>query len=256
MSVSLPDRAVAGARVLLLDYDGTLVHFADRPELAAPDPSLVALLSSLAARPGNLVHIVSGRTRDSLERWLGSLPIGLHAEHGLWSRFTPDSAWVSSSSASRAWMPRVRALLEGFAARAPGSWVEEKTASLAWHYQLADAALGAALAAEVRAALSASADDYDVLDGVQVVEARAQGIHKGVIVPEVVKRAPEGSLVLAIGDDVTDEDLFGALPPGGQSYKVGPGPTRASHRLADVDAVRALLTTLLAPENPLPARYP
>ena len=36
--------------------------------------------------PGRyVVHVVSGRRRDTLERWLGALPIGLHAEHGFWS---------------------------------------------------------------------------------------------------------------------------------------------------------------------------
>ena len=95
------DLAVLSARlrsaerlVLLLDYDGTLVPFARAPDLATPDPPLRELLTALAAKPGVYVHIVSGRSKETLERWLGSLPIGLHAEHGYWSRV--PTAWLSS----------------------------------------------------------------------------------------------------------------------------------------------------------------
>jgi trehalose 6-phosphate synthase/phosphatase len=234
-------RSVA-ARVLLLDYDGTLVPFADRPELAAPDPQLVALLSSLAADPSNAVHVVSGRSRESIERWLGALAIGLHAEHGLWSRYAASAPWTSAS-VGRDWMQRVRRTMDDFSARAPGAWTEEKSASLAWHYRLAGPAVGAPLAAELHAALARGAEGYEVLDGTCVVEARPIGVHKGTVVAEIVRRAPVGSAILAIGDDVTDEDLFAALPEGAASYKVGAGPTRAKHRLADVDAVRALLSS-------------
>src|SRR5262245_12510866 len=64
---------VAPARVLLLDYDGTLVPFAQTPDLACPDDELLALLRALGASPGTDVHVVSGRSRQSLEQWLGAL---------------------------------------------------------------------------------------------------------------------------------------------------------------------------------------
>ncbi len=81
----------AESLALLLDYDGSLVRFASIPELAVPDPDLLALLRALSARPATEVHIVSGRKRDDLERWLRDLPVFLHAEHGLWTR-PPGSA--------------------------------------------------------------------------------------------------------------------------------------------------------------------
>ena len=82
--------------VVLLDYDGTLVPFAPRPEMAAPDPELLALLADLSRRPGCSLHIVSGRPREDLERWFADLPIGLHAEHGLFSRV--DGDWLARGS--------------------------------------------------------------------------------------------------------------------------------------------------------------
>src|SRR5262249_11988886 len=84
----------ASELVLILDYDDTLVPFADTPELARPDPELMSLLAALATRPKTRVHIASGRTRDYLERWFGRLPLSLHAEHGFWTRESPESQWV------------------------------------------------------------------------------------------------------------------------------------------------------------------
>ncbi|MCA1685400.1 MAG: trehalose-6-phosphate synthase, partial [Planctomycetia bacterium] len=74
----------ASRRLLLLDYDGTLVPLKPTPELAAPGLELLATLSRLAAA-GEVV-IVSGRSRASLDAWLGRLDVGLVAEHGAWVR--------------------------------------------------------------------------------------------------------------------------------------------------------------------------
>ena len=89
----------------------------------------------LAGRPGTEVHVVSGRTRETLEAWLGALPIGLHAEHGLWSRPLGAPDWIAPDLPAAGWQPAVLAILQDFAARTPGSLVEEKTASVAWHYR-------------------------------------------------------------------------------------------------------------------------
>ena len=97
--------------VLLLDYDGTLVPFAPTPDLAEPDDELIGLLRGLAARPDTEIHIVSGRTRETLERWLGALPIGLHAEHGFLSRPPGAAEWVSGMLPSQDWRPAALALM-------------------------------------------------------------------------------------------------------------------------------------------------
>lgn len=53
-------------------------------------------------------------------------------------------------------------------------------------------------------------------------------------------------LLVAIGDDQTDEDMFRALPMRAISIRVGPGESRAGFRVADHRAVRTLLSSLLA----------
>src|SRR5262249_17929825 len=74
--------AKARRRTFLLDYDGTLRELVTHPVLAAPSTELRELLVHMATLPRSDVHIVSGRTRESLEAWLGDLPVHLCAEHG------------------------------------------------------------------------------------------------------------------------------------------------------------------------------
>ncbi len=233
---------------LLLDYDGTLVPFAATPGLAEPDDELIALLRKLAARPLTEVHVVSGRTRETLERWLGALPIALHAEHGLSSRAPGASAWSTGAVPPQDWRPRVLALMHAFAGRTPGALVEEKSAGVAWHYRLANRELGGsqARALKLELALLLGPAPVEILDGAKVIEVLARGVHKGRLVPALLARAPAGALLVAIGDDRTDEDLFAALPEGALAVHVGPEPTRAPIRLGGVPEVRALLRAVAA----------
>jgi trehalose-6-phosphatase len=73
---------------------------------------------------------------------------------------------------------------------------------------------------------------------------RPHGIHKGRAVAQVLAHSEPGALVLAIGDDRTDEDLFAALPDGSVAVHVGPAPSRAPIRIRDVSAARALLARI------------
>jgi trehalose 6-phosphate synthase/phosphatase len=228
---------------LLLDYDGTVVPIVSGPALAAPDDALLEQLSELAGTPDIDVHVVSGRARETLENWLGTLPIGLWAEHGLWYRPRPSGQWESMVPAQREWMDRVRPIILRSIHATPGSLVEEKTASFAWHYRMADPDLGERHARVLRAALTNVLSDapVEILDGSKVVEVRLRNVSKGLVVAHLASSA--GTLV-AVGDDRTDEDMFTALPSSGVAIHVGPLSSTAQYRLRDWRAVRDLLSSL------------
>ena len=232
---------------LLLDYDGTLVPIAQAPDLAVPDPDLIDLLTALSSRPGTSIHIVSGRPRDVLEQWFGDLPVALWAEHGTYHRPTPAAAWESTVPIPTDWINRVEPIFEQFTANTPGSLIERKGASMAWHYRIADAEFGARQAHELRMLLgdALSNQPLEVIEGKKVVEVRLRGVSKAVVAHRVTAGAAEPPAILAAGDDRTDEDLFEALPEGSLRVAIGARRSRATHWLPDSRALRALLRTLL-----------
>jgi len=241
----LMGRITGAARVVLvLDYDGTLVGLREMPELALPDSSLLGLLALLSTTCD--VHLASGRSREVVDRWFGTLPIGLWAEHGLWHRPAPGQPWQKRAEVSTEWMPEIRERMEDFVARAPGARVEEKSASIAWHYRLVEPGTGAMQAEALKRDLEQrlAGRPLEVIEGHKVVEVRQTAVDKGTVVREVVSQAPAGALVVAIGDDRTDEDMFAALPPDGVAIRVGAGDSSAPYRLDSPTAVRALLGAL------------
>jgi trehalose 6-phosphate synthase/phosphatase len=234
--------------VLFLDYDGTLVPLAPHPDLAAPDAELLDLLERLSRRAGTAVHLVSGRDRAAMEKWFGALPLALHAEHGLWTRAARSPDWAAALTADAdSWKAKVRPLLETFTRATPGSFVEEKSAGLAWHYARAEREFGPSQALELRLHLMdlLSNAPVHVLTGERVLEIRTQGVDKGSIVARTLASEPETALPVAFGDDATDEELFAAIPERGFAVHVGPSRSRALWRLPDPRAVRKLLSRLV-----------
>jgi trehalose 6-phosphate synthase/phosphatase len=233
--------------LLLLDYDGTLVPFANTPGLAVPDDELKELLRRLADRPGTAIHILSGRTRDTLEDWFGDLPIALHAEHGYWSRLGPKDRWEALFEAPTDWKEKIFPLLEQFVYSTPGSLIEDKYACLAWHYRMADPDFGAIQAEKLKLMLESESGalPVEVMRGAKVIEVRLRGANKGALANRIIASDDGRSTLFAMGDDRTDEDMFAALQPGGLTVHVGLGPSGARYRVEDWRAARRLLASIL-----------
>jgi trehalose 6-phosphate synthase/phosphatase len=249
-SVGAVQRAFRSAarRILYLDYDGTLVPLAARPADATPGPEVAEIVAGLARRRGTTVVIISGRPAADLERWFGHLRrVWLVAEHGALLRAPGDKTWQPMRpGADMGWKDRVRPVLDHFAARAPGSTVEEKEFALAWHYRQVEPEFGDWLAAEVAATLDQQlgGTELAVLRGNKVVEVRFAWATKGEVATRVRDVDPPPDFELAIGDDRTDEDLFERLPAEAWTIRVGRGATRARFRVAGSSATLALLAAL------------
>jgi trehalose 6-phosphate synthase/phosphatase len=236
----------SSTRALLLDYDGSLVPFANHPKQAQPDPELLELLRGLCVEPCNCVFIISGRSRADLERWFGQIPLGLVAEHGIWLR-PPGGEWRMLRVLASGWMSQIRPILQLHVDRLPGALLEEKEFSLAWHYRRADPEQASVRAKEL---LDDLADytrniEVQVLEGDKVIELRNTGVTKGTAALEWLALSP-AEFVLATGDDWTDEDLFRALPSRAFSIRVGLAKTAARYHVGSHSAVRRLLRDLQA----------
>lgn len=238
--------AAASHRLLLFDYDGTLEPFARRPSLAEPSVRLRTVLSLLSTDQRNMVVILSGRDRDSLDRWFGKFPLALAAEHGCWLK-DRGKAWAPSSRGHTEWKPQVLTILQQYADRLPGAFVEEKEYSLVWHYRTADPDQARPLAAELMDRLISFTANLNVQTflGSKVIEVRIAGVNKGAAVTHWLSGEPF-DFILAIGDDSTDEDLFAALPEKAITIRVGVTTTRARYTVQDVGNVLALLEKLVS----------
>lgn len=235
----------AGKRLLLFDYDGTLVPFARKPELAVPGKDLLKLLNSLAQVPQNTVVIVSGRPKDTLEEWFGNLPINLVAEHGGFIKMH-GGKWEKAVRTNTQWKNDVLPLLQLFTDRCPRTFTEEKLMSVAWHYRNADADLGFVRSRELVHTLSELSvqQDFQVLDGNRVVEVRSRGIDKGTAAAKWINE-PGYDFIMAVGDDKTDEDMFRRIPQDGFSIRVGLVPSAAQYNFKSQQDVIVFLGRLV-----------
>ena len=235
----------AERRLLMLDYDGTLVPFAATPGQARPSPRVYELLEKLASDPRNEVVIISGRQRDSLEEWLGELPIDLVAEHGVWLRGR-SGQWVTAEPMSDEWKPRILPILELFVDRTPGAFVEVKDFSVAWHYRAIHPGLAETRVSELKEALVGIAGDLDlnIMEGNKVVEIKSAKVNKGSAAHRWMCR-DDGAFVMAIGDDRTDEDMFEMAPADAWTIKVGRGSTHAHFSIRSVRDVYDLLSSMV-----------
>ncbi|MEO8887518.1 MAG: bifunctional alpha,alpha-trehalose-phosphate synthase (UDP-forming)/trehalose-phosphatase [Mucilaginibacter sp.] len=237
----------ANRRLILLDYDGTLVAFNENPMLAAPEAELIQLLTKIAENRQNDIYIVSGRDGNTLDEWLGTLPIGMIAEHGSVTKQIGGS-WLSENAGDILdWKPKIESVMNAYTERCPGTFVEHKRFSLAWHYRTAGALDGSLRAKELYEELLkiTALLDLDVLNGNKVIEVRNKGINKGVAVSQLLKKN-EYDFILCIGDDKTDEDMFKKLArtPGAFTIKVGNEASFAKYNLLNPDAVKSLLQSL------------
>lgn len=234
----------AARRLFLLDYDGSLVSFKDNPGDLKPDRRLRSALRTLSSSGKNELVIISGRDRKTLAGWLGDVTNGLAAEHGLWIR---RREWKKIDFVSDGWKEEIRPILEVFVDRTPGSLVEEKDFSLAWHYRKVDPALSGVRVGELKDMLSHITANMEigVLEGNKVIEIKGSFINKGKAASHWL-RARKWDFILSVGDDWTDEDIFEQLPEDAYSIKVGFGASKARYRVSSTDEARNLIFSLAA----------
>ncbi len=234
-----------GKRCILLDYDGTLAPYHKIPAQASPNPELLRLLEMLCSDSKNKVVIISGRDADTLEKWLGYLPLSLVAEHGASIRYTGGS-WQPQVTVSPEWKDQIRPLLELFVTRCVGSAIEEKKNTLAWHYRNTHPDLGFVRSRELRNSLLQLTTNtpLQVVDGNKVLEVRLVGIDKGTTAQKIIDSfTPD--FILCVGDDTTDEDMFRVLRDRGHTVKVGRGNTAAEYTMPAQGQVIPFLRSLL-----------
>ena len=235
-------------RCILLDYDGTLVPFSRLPSEASPDNAVTDTLSRLTSDKRNHVIVISGRDLSSLDRWLGAMPLTLVAEHGASFKMR-NGTWQQLVSVSDLWKDEIRRIMQLFVIRCAGSFIEEKTNTIAWHYRNTQTGLGFSRSRELLNTLSQLIQNttLQVIDGNKVVEVRIAGFDKGATALKIVNEQ-DPDFVLCIGDDTTDEDMFKALEGEAYTIKVNNGASAAQYTILSQQQVLPLLNKLITPQ--------
>jgi trehalose-phosphatase len=201
-------RASASPSLLVAtDVDGTIADVELDPSRVHIRPDALAPLARLARAFGVHVAVISGRTMDSLRPLTRSLdPISRVAEHGAFLALADGSTLAAPLLVSPHILARVACSAESAASRVPGMRVERKLTSVAMHVR----AVAAQHRAEALSTLSsfracALAANMIVVDGREVVEARASRWSKADALAALLERLPNETFVVYAGDDTTDE---------------------------------------------------
>lgn len=248
-------------RLILLDYDGTMTPQSsmDKP----PSDEVMQLLGTLCRDPKNTVFIVSGRSREKLDKMFSSCEkLGISAEHGYFTRWTRDSPWEAITNAANfEWKQIVHPVMELYAEATDGSFIEEEESAMVWHYQDADFDFGSCQAKELLDHLENVLTNEPVMvkRGKHKVEVKPQGVNKGVVVDNLIatmrKRSKTPDFVLCIGDDRSDEDMFESIGKANSdpvllpiaevfACTVGQKPSMAKYYLDDTFEVLMMLGRL------------
>ncbi|WP_158973502.1 bifunctional alpha,alpha-trehalose-phosphate synthase (UDP-forming)/trehalose-phosphatase [Cellulophaga sp. L1A9] len=246
LSAKLLDRITdnyknAKRRLLFIDYDGTLAGFHNNPQKASPDEELYELLDAISSQENTDMYLISGRDKETFTKWFLPKKYNMIVEHGVWiSENGADFSLLEN--VKKDWMEKIQPVLESFVDRTPGSFIEEKNYSLAWHYRKTDPDFGQKRATELNTVLTSliANDDLSVLNGNKVMEIKSSNVNKGRAALRMYGKH-DYDFVFAIGDDWTDEFMFQELPESAVTVKVGLQKTSAKYYVDGTKDVRKLL---------------
>jgi trehalose 6-phosphate phosphatase len=230
---------------ILLDIDGTLLDLARTPREVWVPPGLAATLHALHERTNGALALVSGRSLNDIDLIFAPERFPAVGGHGAEMRLSIDSEAVATHAPPMD--QELKRRLAAIARLSPGILLEDKGYSLALHYRLAPHAEKAIYEAVslIRADLPNA--PIEVLPGKCVCEIKQSGFDKATGVHELMLHEPfTGRRPIFIGDDVTDESVFAAMPGlGGLAFSVGRRAQGVAGHFDEPSNVRAWLLRLV-----------
>ena len=208
----------AGSIALLLDVDGTLIDIGPSPFEVDVSQTLKQSLARLMDLTGGALALVSGRPIRDLDRLFAPLVLPAVGGHGAEMRLGEGTGVSRVADLPVA----LRQRLIGAIDPRLGLEFEDKGYSVALHYRKAPEHEERLRAHVVAARAAFPAEDTEVLPGKMMIEVKRPGIDKGAGIRELMRHRPfAGRMPVFIGDDVTDEAAFAAMPAlGGLGFSV------------------------------------
>lgn len=248
---SLPRDVDPARTAFFLDFDGTLVAIAPRPDDVVLKAGTRRALERLAAAADGALAIVSGRALSDLDRHLGQFLAPAVGAHGAEIRRVAGGKVETLGDATP--LAERYDVLRRFADK-NDLLLEKKAGAITVHFRSRPELERDAVALIER--LTEGEPSLRAFVGNKVAEIGLAGIDKGSAVAALMEQAPfAGRTPLVAGDDTTDEDAFAEVRRrGGVAIKVGPGETAATYRAEDhpkfLDWLIALADRAAAAEVP------
>jgi trehalose 6-phosphate phosphatase len=235
-----PRLASSRTIALFLDFDGTLVDIRPRPDMVRVHPAARRTLASLARSPRFRVWVISARRRADIRARLRVPAVRYLGLYG-WERGPSLPAPPSSP------IFHVKSFLAGTLPAHPSIWLEDKEHTIAVHYRGAPEHVRRAALERVHRAVDAWRSRVRVAPGKCVWEIVPIDLNdKGAAVRRELAALPTRALPVYVGDDLSDESAFAALPHGVGIRVGGLRSTRARYRLDGAGDVRHFLEKLQA----------
>ena len=233
----VPEMPPLDGAIVFIDFDGTLVEIADRPDAVEVLPGVHDLLSDLYRETGGATVVVSGRRMEDIERFLPDFPGTVIASHGAEVK-DRGKLWRHEAGSSEH-LDSIRRLAATWAESEPDVLVEDKPCSVALHFRQAPDRMGDA--ERVLGAVVQQHPGFVLHHAKMALEVHPEDVSKRAAVERLMGRWP-GRVPVAFGDDATDEGMFEAVKEtGGHSIKVGEGDTAADWRLDGPGEVHRVL---------------
>ncbi|TYI78882.1 hypothetical protein E1A91_D06G245500v1 [Gossypium mustelinum] len=254
-------------RAILLDYDGTVMPQTSHNK--TPNAEVISIVNRLLGDTKNTVFVVSGRGKESLDKWFSPCKkLGIAAEHGYFMRWSSDDKWeVCGPNSEFRWKQIAEPVMRLYTEATDGSSIETKESALVWHHRDADPSFGSSQAKEMLDHLESvlANEPVTVKSGQFIIDVKPQGVSKGVVAEKVfttmAESGKQADFVLCIGDDRSDEEMFeiisSAISSGILSSNtsvfactVGQKPSKAKYYLDDPAEVINMLEALADASDP------
>lgn len=251
----------SGRLVLLLDFDGTLAPIVDRPHQAELSASAGRALGQLCRDPSAEIAIISGRSLEDVRDRVGIPRIHYAGNHGMEVAGPLVNLSLPPAVAARPQLAAAARRLSAELCGIPGAEVEDKGLTLTVHFRRAENGSVPRIR-EAVSLIAAAFPGLAITEGKMVLEVRPRvEWGKGEAVELLLSRLqpPQGSMVLYIGDDRTDEDAFRAVLRwehgcvDGVIVAAPPFPESAASCYLESPAQVGVLLSFLAGDGPPPA---
>ena len=225
--------------MLLLDFDGTLVHLEDNPNGVRLEPAVRQALVRLTRLPGWSVYVMSGRRLADLRPRVRVHGIHLLGLHG-W-----ETRGATLPAAQKGLLLQAKIWLARRLPNPPEIRLEDKGCALAVHFRGARPQVVRAAEQVVLGALKNFQPGLHLLKGKRIWELLPSAITgKGSATLNILGGLPANTLPIYIGDDTSDESAFAVIGHGLAVHVGGGAKTRAKFYLRDPREVQELLERL------------